>query len=57
MAEDDTFAQDSAAFRQWLSTLSGVKISPKIEITDLRSKGKGRAVSKLMTRDGRKLQI
>jgi hypothetical protein len=43
--ETDQFEEITAAFLSWLSEV-GVSISPKMQLVDLRSEGRGRGVSK-----------
>ena len=38
------FQQQSDQFMSWLRKQEGVKISPDIELTDLRARGAGRGV-------------
>lgn len=43
--DDDQFAELNAAFTAWLAGSSGVALSPKIGLQDLRSSSAGRGVS------------
>lgn len=43
--EDATFESKTTAFITWLAEV-GVKISPKMELMDLRQDGRGRGVGK-----------
>ena len=45
MMEVEEFHSRSAEFLNWLEAQDGVSISPKIQLTDLRSTGAGRVVS------------
>lgn len=46
--DDAGFAQLSDGFVNWLKRSPGVRLSPKIQIADLRFESAGRGVGKLM---------
>ncbi len=44
LEQDDDFQQKSAGFILWFSQLQGMRLSPKIQIADMRSRRAGRGI-------------